>query len=156
MPEAPTRDAPARVLELIEAELDARGLTGEPRGALGAVLLAFAYKLGRLKPEGEDAKPQQFDAWFQQRWGEPAPEGLPPQYTEKNLREAFDAGRAVVAKAINDQLERARQPLNEKRASQRDPEKAAAASQPLLQVARDAGLPLVEGPSGAWVDESRL
>lgn len=155
MPDAPT--APHPVLQVIEAELDAQGLEGKERGALGAFLLAFASKVLAARPESD--KPQgreAFAAWFQQRWGEPAPEGLPPQYTERNLEEAFDAGRGVVAKAINDQLARARQPLTEKRASKRDPEKAAAASEPFLQIARDAGLPLTEGPSGAWVDEPQL
>lgn len=33
-----------------------------------------------------------FGAWFRQRWGEPTPDGLPPQFNDANLREAYEAG----------------------------------------------------------------
>lgn len=158
----PSKSDPASqaVLQVIEEHLDAQGLTGEERGRTGVVLLALAAKIQRAIQASAARAPtldsNRYREWFKERWGESAPEGAPPQYTESNLQEAFDAGRGAVAAALNQQLEQARQPLNDKPNNQRVRQQVDAACQPILQIARDAGLPLFAGPSGEWVDELRL
>lgn len=95
-----------------------------------------------------------FDAWCEQRWG--AREDAPRHPSLTDLRAAYAAGRAQLAQAINRQLERARQPLNDRPKNERVRAQVDQACRPFLEIARDAGLPLITGPSGAWVDETDL
>lgn len=97
-----------------------------------------------------------YTTWFQNRWGEESPPGSPPQYTDANLKEAFNASAKRLAVALNDQLTKARSAHNAPRATRAAKEQAQAIERALLDAARDAGLTLYQGPSGEWVDEEAL
>lgn len=97
-----------------------------------------------------------YTTWFQDRWGEESPPGSPPQYTDANLKEAFNASAKRLAVALNDQLTKARSAHNAPRATRAAKEQAQAIERALLDAARDAGLTLYQGPSGEWVDEEAL